>query len=144
MATVGQLETSGSQLDGIPPDLEDSIRFAGARLTQAAGILLRLPQEAIAQAIVVFMRFWTGPEGGSLAEFGAEVLSRRASRKYTRTNHVPASVSILALPHHQAICIPEISAKSYKRIHLPHLPSLNFLRPRTTPPEATRVQILCI
>ena len=73
LATVAQLETSGSQLDGIPPDLEDSIRFAGARLTQAAGILLRLPQEVIAQAIVVFSRFWTGPEGGSLAEHGAGV-----------------------------------------------------------------------
>jgi hypothetical protein len=73
LATVAQLETSGSRLDGIPPDLEDSIRFAGARLTQAAGILLRLPQEVIAQAIVVFLRFWVGPEGGSLVEFGAEV-----------------------------------------------------------------------
>ncbi|KAL6711188.1 hypothetical protein ACN47E_005719 [Coniothyrium glycines] len=75
LATVAQLETSGSQLDGIPADLEDSIRFAGARLTQAAGILLRLPQDVIAQAIVVFMRFWVGPEGGSLAEFGAEQVS---------------------------------------------------------------------
>jgi len=72
LASIAQLETSGSQLDGIPTDLEHSTRFAGARLTQAAGILLRLPQEVIAQAIVVFMRFWVGPEGGSLAEFGAE------------------------------------------------------------------------
>lgn len=73
LATVAQLEISGSQLDGIPPDLENSIRYAGARLTQAAGVLLTLPQEVIAQAIVVFTRFWVGPEGGSLAEFGAEV-----------------------------------------------------------------------
>jgi hypothetical protein len=73
LATVSQLETSGSSLDGIPSDLEDSVRFAGARLTQAAGILLRLPQEVIAQAIVVFMRFWVGPDGGNLVEFGAEV-----------------------------------------------------------------------
>jgi hypothetical protein len=29
----------------------------------------------IAQAIVMFMRFWLGPDGGSLVEFGAEVLS---------------------------------------------------------------------
>lgn len=73
LATVSHLETSGSQLDGISPELEDSVRFAGARLSQAAGILLRLPQEVIAQAIVIFMRFWVGPDGGSLAEFGAEV-----------------------------------------------------------------------
>jgi hypothetical protein len=73
LATVAQLQETGSQLNGIPRDLEDSIRFAGARLTQAAGILLRLPQEVIAQAIVVFTRFWVGAEGGSLAEFGAQV-----------------------------------------------------------------------
>ncbi|KEF61331.1 uncharacterized protein A1O9_02896 [Exophiala aquamarina CBS 119918] len=34
-----------------------SIRFALVRLTSAAGILLRLPQEAIAQAIVLLLRF---------------------------------------------------------------------------------------
>lgn len=75
LTTVAQLETSGSQLDGVPRELENSIRFAGARLTQAAGMLLRLPQEVIAQALVVFMRFWVGGEGGSLVEFGAEVRS---------------------------------------------------------------------
>lgn len=73
LATIAQLEASSSSLDGILPDLEDSVRYAGAKLTQAAGILLRLPQEVVAQAIVVFMRFWVGPEGGSLGEVGAEV-----------------------------------------------------------------------
>ena len=65
LATVDQLSTSSSQLDGVPPDLESSLRFAGAQLTQAAGILLRLPQEIIAQAIVIFQRFYLGSEGGS-------------------------------------------------------------------------------
>lgn len=65
LSTPEQLLKSSSQLDGISTDLESSIRFAGAQLTQAAGILLRLPQEIIAQAIVVFLRFYTGPEGGS-------------------------------------------------------------------------------
>src|SRR5436305_12891196 len=58
LATPEQLVSSGSQLDGIPSDLEDSIRYASVRLTQAAGILLRLPQDIIAQAIVTFTRFW--------------------------------------------------------------------------------------
>ena len=75
LATVAQLEESGSRLDGVPVDLENSVRFAGARLTQAAGILLRLPQEVTAQAMVVFMRFWVGSEGGSLVELGAKVSS---------------------------------------------------------------------
>lgn len=73
LASVAQLEASGSQLDGIPVDLERSIRFAAAKLTQAAGVLLRLPQDVIAQAIVVLTRFWLGPEGGSLREYGASV-----------------------------------------------------------------------
>ncbi|KAI4613080.1 hypothetical protein J4E80_007137 [Alternaria sp. BMP 0032] len=95
LATVAQLETSGSQLDGIPPTLEDSIRFAGARLTQAAGILLRLPQEVIAQAIVVFMRFWLGPEGGSLAEFGAEQVSAASLYLTTKLSAYPKSARSL-------------------------------------------------
>ncbi len=65
LATVEQLSSSSSQLDGVPADLESSLRFAGAQLTQAAGILLRLPQEIIAQAIVLFYRFYVGSEGGS-------------------------------------------------------------------------------
>ena len=65
LATISQLSTSSSQLDNIPASLETSLRFAGAQLTQAAGILLRLPQEIIAQAIVTFYRYYVGPEGGS-------------------------------------------------------------------------------
>ena len=65
LVTVDQLSSSSSQLDGVPADLESSLRFAGAQLIQAAGILLRLPQETIAQAIVIFYRFYVGSEGGS-------------------------------------------------------------------------------
>ena len=65
LASIDQLSTSSSQLDGVPADLESSLRFAGTQLTQAAGILLRLPQEIIAQAIVIFYRFYLGSEGGS-------------------------------------------------------------------------------
>lgn len=73
LATSLQLETSSSQLDGVPKELEDSVRFQTARLIQAAGILLRLPQEVIAQAIVILQRYWTGPEGGSLLEHDSKV-----------------------------------------------------------------------
>src|SRR5579862_2858831 len=72
LATPLQLSNSSSQADGIPVDLETSIRFAGARLTQAAGVLLRLPQDVVAQAIVLYSRFWVA-EGGSLRVFGAKV-----------------------------------------------------------------------
>ncbi|KAF2633679.1 hypothetical protein BU25DRAFT_11067 [Macroventuria anomochaeta] len=95
LAAVAQLETSGSRLDGIPQDLEDSVRYAGARLTQAAGVLLRLPQEVIAQAIIVFMRFWVGAEGGSLAEFGAGQVSASSLCLVTKLSAYPKSARSL-------------------------------------------------
>lgn len=39
------------------PGNGDSVRFAQAQLTQAAGVLLRLSEEVIAQAIVIITRF---------------------------------------------------------------------------------------
>jgi hypothetical protein len=73
LVASSQLETSASQLDGVPPALEDAIRFHSAHLLQAAGILLRLPQEIIAQAIVLLFRYWTGPDGGSMLDADAKV-----------------------------------------------------------------------
>lgn len=75
LATPAQLETSSSQLDGVPKDLEDSVRFETSRLLQAAGILLHLPQEIIAQAIVILQRFWSGPDGGSMLDYDSKVSS---------------------------------------------------------------------
>lgn len=72
LATAEQL-TSSSAIDGVPSDLETSIRFAGTQLTQAAGVLLRLSQDIIAQAIVTFTRFWLGQDGGSLRIYSAKV-----------------------------------------------------------------------
>jgi len=73
IATPAQLQKSSSQLDDVPSDLEDSIRYEGAKLIQGAGVLLRLPQELIAEAIIIFSRFWIGSDGGSLVEYGAKV-----------------------------------------------------------------------
>lgn len=73
LATVEQLSTSSSALDAVPSDLECCIRLAGLQLTQAAGILLRLPQEIIAQAMIIFTRFYLGPEGGSFRISSAKV-----------------------------------------------------------------------
>ncbi|ORX97242.1 cyclin-like protein [Clohesyomyces aquaticus] len=91
VATIEQLETSGSRLDGVPADLEDSMRFAGARLTQAAGILLRLPQEVVAQAIIVFTRFFAGPEGGSFAEYDAKQISASSLYMIAKISAAPKS-----------------------------------------------------
>jgi hypothetical protein len=80
LASIDQLAASGTQFDGVPAHLERSILSGGAQLTQAAGVLLRLPQDVIAQAIITFSRFCVGPEGGSLRDFGALVRTRRPWR----------------------------------------------------------------
>lgn len=82
LATPDQLSSSSSAIDGVSPDLEGSIRFAGAQLTQAAGVLLRLSQDIIAQAIVTFTRFWIGSEGGSLRIYSVKVPS--STRHYAQ------------------------------------------------------------
>lgn len=73
LATVEQLSTSTSALDGVPSDLEASVRHAGLQITQAAGILLHLSQEVVVQALVLFTRFYLGPEGGSFRVNSAKV-----------------------------------------------------------------------
>ncbi|KAF1821318.1 uncharacterized protein K489DRAFT_382368 [Dissoconium aciculare CBS 342.82] len=78
LVAASQLETSSSQLDGVPPSLEDAIRFHSAHLLQAAGILLRLPQDLIAQAIVLLFRYWTGPDGGSMLDSDAKDVAAAA------------------------------------------------------------------
>jgi hypothetical protein len=57
LATAQQLEASNAD-NALPGELQDSIRYSTALLTQAAGILLRLPQDIAAQALVVLMKFW--------------------------------------------------------------------------------------
>ncbi|THX60335.1 hypothetical protein D6D08_08768 [Aureobasidium pullulans] len=91
---------TASQLDRIPGDLEVSIRFEGSRLIQAAGVLLHLPQELIAEAIIIFARFWLGPEGGSLAEYHAKGVIAASVYLVTKPSAHPVSprrlLSVLA------------------------------------------------
>ncbi|KUJ14460.1 uncharacterized protein LY89DRAFT_686932 [Mollisia scopiformis] len=56
LATAEQLFKSAN--NPLPIELLDSIRFYTARLTQAAGILLCLPQDITAQANVLLFRYW--------------------------------------------------------------------------------------
>ncbi|KAI9673850.1 MAG: hypothetical protein M1817_002056 [Caeruleum heppii] len=91
LATPEQLSTSASRLDGVPLDLERSVHFAGARLTQAAGILLRLPQDIIAQAIIIFTRFWIGSDGGSLRQYSTKDVSAAALYLMAKLSAQPQS-----------------------------------------------------
>ncbi|KAI1822800.1 cyclin [Xylaria intraflava] len=58
LATVDQLYRRTYSFGALPSDLQDAIFFATQSLTQAAGLLLRLPQSVTAQASVVLARYW--------------------------------------------------------------------------------------
>ena len=75
LATVEQLSSSASFLDGVAPHRERCLQYHAALLTQQAGILLRLPQPTVAAAIITLTRFFAGPEGGSFALHSIRVRS---------------------------------------------------------------------
>ncbi|KAI1328348.1 cyclin-like protein [Xylariaceae sp. FL0255] len=58
LATVDQLYRRTTSFGTLPSDLQEAIFFATQSLTQAAGLLLRLPQSVTAQANVVLARYW--------------------------------------------------------------------------------------
>ncbi|KAJ5229812.1 hypothetical protein N7489_010520 [Penicillium chrysogenum] len=91
LATPDQLSNSSSSIDNVPSDLETSIRCAGAQLTQAAGILLHLSQDVIAQAIVIFTRFWLGADGGSLRIYSVKDVSAAALYLTAKLSFQPTS-----------------------------------------------------
>ena len=142
LVTPDQLSSTSSQLDGVPPDLEASLRFAGAQLTQAAGILLQLPQELIAQAIVIFYRFYTGPEGGSF-RINAVKVPPPHSPTTPRRNQSDNNIGCLCgnpLPNSQTLLPPSNRPLSSQRLRLPHLPHLS--PPHFHPTHRTRPRIL--
>ncbi|KIN07768.1 hypothetical protein OIDMADRAFT_151590 [Oidiodendron maius Zn] len=57
LATAEQLHQR-ALVNSLPAEIQDSIRYYTARLTQAAGILLRLPQDITAQANILLYRYW--------------------------------------------------------------------------------------
>ena len=58
LASEAQVLETPSRADGIPEHIEDTLRLYGCQSIQQAGILLRLPQVAMATAQVLFHRFW--------------------------------------------------------------------------------------
>ncbi|CAG8595476.1 5548_t:CDS:2 [Paraglomus brasilianum] len=58
MLSYEQLALTPSRKDAIPEELEDELRRLGCHFIQSAGILLKLPQVAMATAQVLFQRFY--------------------------------------------------------------------------------------
>ncbi|KAI9312220.1 cyclin-like protein [Dichotomocladium elegans] len=67
VASIEQIEQTPSKRAGIPEDQEEKLRHFGCELIQSAGIILKLPQVAMATAQVLFQRFFYM---ASLKEFG--------------------------------------------------------------------------
>lgn len=57
LATAEQLYKRNN-LSSLPNELQDVILYVTQSLTQAAGVLLQLPQSATAQANVILARYW--------------------------------------------------------------------------------------
>ena len=53
-----QLEVTPSQKDGLDMKVEEDLRFLGCEYIQIAGIMLKMPQVAMATAQVLFQRFY--------------------------------------------------------------------------------------
>lgn len=123
LATVEQLSSSSSQLDGVPPDLESSLRFAGAQLTQAAGILLRLPQEIIAQAIIIFYRFYVGSEGGSfrINAVKVELIANDLEYQHPSLTTGPGCLCRIAVHDCESVFPSTIDTLSIERLRLSHI-----------------------
>ncbi|KAF9584637.1 hypothetical protein BGW38_005760 [Lunasporangiospora selenospora] len=58
LLTLEQLQRTPSREDGLSEEQEDSLRQFGCHLIQTAGILLKLPQVAMATAQILFQRFF--------------------------------------------------------------------------------------
>lgn len=120
LATPAQLHVSSSQLDGVPVDLEDSIRYEAAKFIQAAGILLRLPQDLVAEAIVIFTRFWIGSDGGSLIEYGAKVGSTISIRNSLSAHlTIPGHRRCFVVPSNKALRTSDQSPATFICVRLP-------------------------
>lgn len=53
-----KLNATPSHVDGLDPETEKDLRILGCELIQTAGILLKLPQVAMATGQVIFQRFF--------------------------------------------------------------------------------------
>lgn len=58
LLTPEKLAVSPSQQDGLDKEIETDLRILGCELIQTSGILLRLPQVAMATGQVLFQRFY--------------------------------------------------------------------------------------
>jgi cyclin L len=89
LATVEQIYKYKSSLSALPPDLQDAVFYQVQLLTQAAGLLLRLPQSVTAQANVLLAR--------ALVTSAATASDSASSSSLLLSQHEPSNLSAAAL-----------------------------------------------
>jgi hypothetical protein len=131
LATAEQLYKNVSN-NALPIELQDSIRFYTARLTQAAGLLLRLPQSITAQANVHLFRYWLVDD---LMRFEFSVRFLSSEQDYDAKKSLGCLCSNY-LPNCQNICFAQITTKHNECLRIPSLPRLIsqrcYFKPKST------------
>ncbi|KAI8815294.1 cyclin-like protein [Cladochytrium replicatum] len=113
------LEKSPSVQDGISPELELDLRITGCHLIQCAGILLKLPQVAMATAQILLHRFYYQ---ASLKQFSIRDASMGALFLATKLEECPRKLRDITNVFHFLITqmggsefsLPEIIHQEYK------------------------------
>ncbi|KAI8143483.1 cyclin-like protein [Fennellomyces sp. T-0311] len=125
IASVEQIEQTPSRKDGISEDLEETLRNFGCEFIQSAGILLKLPQVAMATAQVLFQRFFYM---ASLKDFGiieigmgALFLGSKVEESFTRLTYVVAVYDYLLRKARNQPTYPPLDAFSQRAYDLKNM-----------------------
>lgn len=131
LATTRQL-LSRTASNSLPPELQDCIRFYTARLTQAAGILLQLPQDITAQAIVILHRYWLVDDIMSHEFSVCRILHSQSQLHKIKTFKMisiltsdTGRLSSINLPNSKNVRLPPLPQKHIKRLRLPPIHLFN-------------------
>lgn len=96
-----------------------SLRYAQALLTQAAGVLLRLPQEVVATSLVLLQRFWVEGHGQGHATADLKVQKRLSNLPESATDWTFADgFTGINIPLRKAILYPCIPSLRLQRLRL--------------------------
>ncbi|XP_067826494.1 cyclin-L1-like isoform X1 [Heptranchias perlo] len=93
-----KLSLTASVSDGLDPEVETDLRIVGCELIQAAGILLKLPQVAMATGQVLFQRFFYSK---SFVKHPMEILSMACVHLASKIEEDPRRIrDVINVFHH--------------------------------------------
>lgn len=124
LATAEQLYQRNN-LSALPNDLQDVILYVTQSLTQAAGVLLQLPQSATAQANVILARYWLAESRPLLTtEFSVSVCPCPDTDGSSPLTLGTGRFSRLCIPRLKDGLSTSVTAGYLKRLRLPAVQQL--------------------